>query len=314
MAGSWQDNGVEAPGPWDQALKVQATGQPFQLLVTAGHAKAAGFHYELDANAVILFEENKTTSSRTDRVVLKLDRQTNTVALTVKKGGAVAPPVDRTWDSLEVPLATFTVRANSDTVVPADLVDMREFTSSGVQMLPAVSVSGSRQLSEGQLGYDPTAKKFYARENSRQFELGPPADLSPYLTKSDANLTYAQRVHSHTFFASPLGFTWESGLRVDTAMAYSRAGVAYMSFSLERTASGTLPSGSVFGSIIATPYSWMLLNAYVFSENLSTVTKAGAVMLGNDGRMWTYNTFWGSGESLVVSGSFLLSPGTISVT
>ncbi|WP_433434514.1 hypothetical protein [Nonomuraea sp. CA-141351] len=315
MAGSWQDNGVDARGPWDQALKVLTTGQPFQLLVTSGNAKVAGFHYELDANTVVLFQENKTTASRTDRVVLKLDRETNTVALTVKQGGATAPPIDRSWDALEIPLATFTVRANSDTVVPADLTDVREFVSSGVQMLPAVSGPGARQLTEGQIGYNPTAAKFYARDNAREFELGPPQDLSPYVKKTDANLSYAPRVHSHTFYASPLSFTWQSGLRVDTAQAYARAGVAHFSFSLDRTASGTLPSGTVFASINALPYAgYPLFIAYVFSDNASTLTKAGCVALNPNGEFYTYNTFWGSGENIIVSGSYLIAPGSVTVT
>ncbi|MEU4579984.1 hypothetical protein [Nonomuraea sp. NPDC023979] len=255
MAGSWQTNGVDAPGPWDQALKVLSTGQPFQLLVTAGNAKCAGFHYELDANTMILFAENKTTSERTDRVVLKLDRETNTVALAVKQGGITAPPVDRSWNSLEIPLATFIVRANSDTVVPADLVDVREFVSSGVQMLsPAHGEPGARQLAEGQLGYDPTAKKFLAKDGAREFELGPPQDLSPYLTKGEAVMGYAVRNHQHNMAAYPSSV---SDIHSDAAVLLNqiRCWGRWASVSLivsPPPAWGTVVGGSAIGIIADT--------------------------------------------------------------
>ncbi|MEV0823857.1 hypothetical protein [Nonomuraea rubra] len=313
MAGSWQDNGVDARGPWDQALKVLTTGQPFQLLVTAGGAKVAGFHYELDANTVVLFEENKTTSSRTDRVVLKLNRETNTVALAVRQGGATAPPVDRTSDALEVPLATFIVRANSDTVAPADLSDVREFVSSGVQMLPPFSDAASRELAEGQIGYSPTAKKFYARDSTRQFELGPPQDLAPYIKTTDANLNYAKSVHSHPVLATYPTLSFESGFNVQHAEAHARVGIVRFHMYLERTASGTLPSGSTIAHINVTPLNWPLFVAYVFSDNLSSVTKAGAIALTNTGDFYTYNTFWGSGENLIVSGTYMTS-GSVRIT
>ncbi|GAA3473879.1 hypothetical protein [Nonomuraea roseola] len=198
MASGWQDDGVDAPTPANTSLKVVTTGQPFTLLVKAGHAKVAGFHYHLDADKTVLFEENTSANLRVDRLVLRLNRDSNTVTLAVKKGpgtGTTVPPaVDRSWASPEVPLANFIVRANSDTVAPADLTDAREFVSSGVQMLsPANAASGSRQLSEGQIGYDPTARKFYAQASASKIEIGAQPDLSPYLTASSAQTTYVAK-------------------------------------------------------------------------------------------------------------------------
>lgn len=203
MARSWQTNGVDAPGPSDSALKVEATGQPFTLLVRAGHAKLSGFHYHLDADQTILFEGNQTTSVRVDRVVLALDRDTNTVSLKIKTGvsGSSAPPaIDRSWETTELPLAVYTVRANSDTVDPGDLIDAREFVSKGVQMLSLASPStGARQLAEGEIGYDPVAKHFYAQEASARIQIGEQPDLSPYLTKSSAASTYSELGHTHPY-------------------------------------------------------------------------------------------------------------------
>ncbi|MFI9591041.1 hypothetical protein [Nonomuraea sp. NPDC052265] len=319
MAGSWQTNGVDAPGPWANGLKVVATGQPFQLVVNAGHAKVAGFHYELDVNQTVLIEQNKSASTRMDRIVLKLDREANRVALTVKtgvaNGSSTPPPLDRSWEGVEIPLAVFSVRGNSDTVLPADIWDTREFVSNGVQMLsPAGTSYGARQLAEGQLGYNPNAKKFYARDASREFELGPPQDLSPYLTKSVAGVTYAQRVHSHALNITPLNFTWQSGYSVQAANAYARAGAVHFHFSLERTASGVMPSGTNFASINAAPYGWPMFVSYVSTDNLSTVTKAACVALDPSGTFYTYRTFWGAGETLIVSGSYVMTPGSISIT
>jgi hypothetical protein len=197
MARAWQVNGVDAPGPSDNSLKVEATGQPFTLLVRSGHAKLAGFHYHLDGDQTVLFEANPNATVRIDRLVLRLNRETNTVALAVKKGlqGSSTPPaLDRSWESPELPLAYFTIRANNDTIAPADLMDAREFVASGVQMLPTAPASaGARQLAVGQIGYDPAADKFYAQETDRKFELSAPPDLSPYLTKTSAVSTYLSK-------------------------------------------------------------------------------------------------------------------------
>ncbi|MEQ4716093.1 hypothetical protein [Nonomuraea sp. B19D2] len=208
MASSWQTDGVDSPGPSGDSLKVSTTGQPFTLLVKAGHANLAGFHYELDLDQSVLFEANTAADIRVDRLVLRLNRETNTVALAVKKGavGSSTPPgIDRSWASPEIPLAYFTLRANSDTVAPADLVDAREFVASGVQMLsPASASTGARQLAEGQIGYDPVAQKFYAQEAATKVEIGKQPDLSPYLTRSDAQSTYSPLGHTHSYMSNSI--------------------------------------------------------------------------------------------------------------
>ncbi|MFE0151381.1 hypothetical protein ACFWY5_29840 [Nonomuraea sp. NPDC059007] len=191
LAGGWQDDGVESPGPWNTALRVSATGQPNTLRVTAGHAKLAGIHYHLDADLTALYDSNATSLPRVDRVVLRLDREANRITVVVKKGAPAAspvlPPVDRSWNSPEIPLASVTVKANTNIVVPADVVDCREFTSNGVQVLSTAAAStGSRQLVEGQMGYDPTAGKFYAQEKTQRIQIGDAtkAELANYATKN----------------------------------------------------------------------------------------------------------------------------------
>ncbi|GAA0955331.1 hypothetical protein GCM10009560_79190 [Nonomuraea longicatena] len=184
MAAGWQTDGVDASGPASDALRVSITGLPFTLRIRSGDAKLTGFHYRLDQDQTVLFAENSSTEVRVDRLVLKLDRETNSISLKVKQGGPGSlspPPVDRSWDSPEIPIAIFTIRANSDTVVASDLTDTREFVSTGVQMLSAASATtGARQLEIGEVGYDPTVGRFYARSATHgRLEFGQPPPVVP---------------------------------------------------------------------------------------------------------------------------------------
>ncbi|WP_433224463.1 hypothetical protein [Microtetraspora malaysiensis] len=159
MASAWQDNGVDAvPGGSD--LRVSSSGEPNKLKAAPGHANIAGFHYHLDADAEIGFTSNTSSNPRMDLVVLRLDRAANRIYLTVKAGVASASPVapspDRSWQSPEVPLATILVPANSTTVTPSNVVDVREYRGSRIGV-----VNDPGSLPEGVIGYRPSDGSFY---------------------------------------------------------------------------------------------------------------------------------------------------------
>lgn len=272
MARAWSTNGVEASGPADSTLKVEVTGQPFTVLVRAGHAKLAGFHYHLTADQTVLFDANPNASIRVDRLVLRLDRESNTVALVVKKGiqGVATPPVvDRSWETPELPIAYFTVRANSDTVAPADLVDAREYLASGVQMLPTASAaSGARQLATGQIGYDPTADRFYAQQSATKFEIGAPPDFSPYLTKTSAQSTYLAKSDAQSTYMAKAASSGTASLQgsFSGGVSWVRSGsftsisgsLAYTSGDVSETIPGStlafsFPSPTSFAGSITVP-------------------------------------------------------------
>ncbi|MFD8527810.1 hypothetical protein ACFV0L_10420 [Streptosporangium canum] len=213
LARGWQDNGVDAPGPWISDLKVVSQSEVLALRVTPGHAFLEGFHYHLDAEKVINFAQNTDPNPRIDLVVLRLDRNLNTVALAVKQGAPssapVTPGVDRSWSSPEIPLASFRVRGNASSVVPAEVTDVREYRGSRVRV-----VEDPAAMPEGALVYKASTGKFYARGKAgSSIELGASTDLTPYLTKSEAAYTYATKPDYTNYFtySSSNGFSHVTG-------------------------------------------------------------------------------------------------------
>lgn len=163
MADSWQDDGVEAQGTWDTPLKVTSANEALILHAAPGHANIAGFHYEMDAAKNLTFAANTTGNPRLDRFVLKLDRGTNTISFLYKQGtpaaSPIAPPVYKGSDAPEILLATFTVRANSSTVLPAECLDEREFIGKRIR-------TGEAGFGRGNIHYRPSDDKFYVNRNS----------------------------------------------------------------------------------------------------------------------------------------------------
>jgi hypothetical protein len=131
LAGSWQDNGVDCAGPWQNDLKVSSQAEDLTLSVAPGHAFIEGFHFHLTETTAVYFTANPTTSPRLDLVVLALDKTSNTISLEVKPGvpstNPAPPALDSSRDTREIPLATIRVRPSSTTVLPAEVTDAREY-------------------------------------------------------------------------------------------------------------------------------------------------------------------------------------------
>lgn len=163
MADPWQDDGVFALGNWIPALQLTSAQEALILHIAAGEANIAGFHYELDAPKNVSFATNATANPRLDRYVLKLDRSTNTIAFLYKQGTAaaspIAPSVYKGNDAPEILIATFQVRANSSTVLPADIIDDREFAGRRIR-------TGESGFGRGNIHYRPSDDKFYVNRNS----------------------------------------------------------------------------------------------------------------------------------------------------
>lgn len=198
LAGAWQDDGVQAHGPWENALKVTSNNEALILHVDEGHANIAGIHYHLDEEKTLAFGANASANSRIDRVVLKLDRVSNTISIQIKTGVAatspVAPSVDRSWASPEISLATFIVRGNSSAVLPAEVSDERDFIG---RYIKVSEDTGS--YPRGSIGYDPANDDFYATFSGGPVLLrtGPEPSLAAYLTSANAAATYSVLGHNH---------------------------------------------------------------------------------------------------------------------
>lgn len=161
LASPWQADGVVAPGTWDNALQVTSANENLTIHVAAGHGVVSGFHYQLDTAKTMTIAANVSATPRIDRVVLKLDRVTNTIAFLYKQGvpatSPVPPSIDKSWASPEVAIAAFTVRANASAVLPAEVVDEREFIGRYVRVTesPAAQVQGT-------ISYRPSTQTFHA--------------------------------------------------------------------------------------------------------------------------------------------------------
>ncbi|MEU1881897.1 hypothetical protein ABZ470_31745 [Streptosporangium sp. NPDC020072] len=195
MASVWQDDGIQAPGPWDAALKVTSANESLVLHVAPGHATVGGMHYHLDASKTIAFASNGAANSRIDRIVLKLDRVSNTVAFAYKQGtpaaSPIAPPVDRSWSSPEISICTFTVRPGQSAVLPAEVYDERDFLGRYIK------VTESASIPRGGIAYRPSADRFYMQGSSALTEVGKAAH--------NHDSSYAPLGHTHPY--SPLGHT-----------------------------------------------------------------------------------------------------------
>lgn len=330
LSRQWQDNGVEAYGPSDDALKVSSQAAPLELIVHPGHAFLDGFHYHLDEIKTIFFGENPTNQSRIDRVVLRLDRAENTATVTVKQGvpadSPVPPVVDTSWETPELSLATFLIRGGTNTVAPSDVVDTRPFMGRRVRVADDLT-----PYPVGTVGYRPISDSWgLVRANKTVAQIATMGDIpdvdaainahafSPnahpeYMTVGQGDSRYATRGHVHTFTVGSPVIQAGSRYQSEYASGYGRAGVASISLMFLRTYSGGPYLTEHIGQVSAPylPYGETLLPAYVFSADRATVTKAGAVRIHTDGDIETFDTYVGQGERIIVSGCYLTAPATI---
>lgn len=113
------------------ALEVRCEGTDLRTYVTPGKAIMEGYAYENTNNLYLQHELPEATLDRIDRIVLRLDKrnQSRFIRLFVIQGEAsatpVAPTLQRDEFIYELSLAQIRVRANTASLVPADLIDER---------------------------------------------------------------------------------------------------------------------------------------------------------------------------------------------
>ncbi|MEU7863481.1 hypothetical protein [Nonomuraea sp. NPDC049141] len=161
MAETWQDDGVNADGPWQTDLQVFSNNEPFTLYVRPGRAFVSGFHYYLDSQASLTFEGNTASQTRYDLIVLRVNRSANRVELGIRKGtpGGAVPTPDRSWETREFPLARISLPANATSVQAGSVEDYREFKGKRVRTFVNGSTSA---IPEGSLYYSTFSKRFFA--------------------------------------------------------------------------------------------------------------------------------------------------------
>ncbi|MFE0151380.1 hypothetical protein ACFWY5_29835 [Nonomuraea sp. NPDC059007] len=195
MAASWQDNGVDAEGPWNPDLKVSKGPQPYSVNVEPGQANLAGFRYQLTARQTIPLSGNATAYSRIDLLVLRLNREINRVSLAVRQGAPAATPVapnaNRTWAEPEIPLAQFKVLPNASSDSVQEIKDVREYVGRRILVFP------HDPIPRGSIVYQPEQDRFLAVKSTGSIELGAPPDLSGYVTIPAGDDRWAAKNHRH---------------------------------------------------------------------------------------------------------------------
>lgn len=113
------------------ALAVHCEGTDMRTYVDAGKAAIEGYFYENTSALYLAHALPEASLDRIDRIVLRLDtrNQSRFIRLFVVQGQSsatpVAPALQRDEYIFELCLAEIRVRANTSTLVPADLVDKR---------------------------------------------------------------------------------------------------------------------------------------------------------------------------------------------
>jgi len=260
MAGAWQDDGVQAAGPWQTPLKVTSANEALTLHIAPGHANLSGMHYHLDASKTIDFAANPSGNDRLDRVVLKLDRDTNVISFVVKQGTAatspVAPGVDRSWSSPEINIATFRVRGSSSSVLPLEVYDERDFigryikVTENASLVPQGGIRYSQAEDEFWMGgvtpfrvgrwvhnHDSSYANISHNHNSAYAALG-----------HNHNTAYAALGHTHDFSTGSSTFTVSSGYTAlqNTLTCWGRLVSATLVLTPN---SGTISSNTVIANI-----------------------------------------------------------------
>lgn len=130
------------------ALVVGAPGGMF-VSVGAGEAMVEGFWYKNTATLNLPVSSNTSGLSRTDLVVLRLDRVSNTLSAAVVEGtpGAGTPILTQLAGTVwEIALATITIPTGTTSAITAGmLADLRTYSR---------TVRNLRDIADGVVGYD----------------------------------------------------------------------------------------------------------------------------------------------------------------
>jgi hypothetical protein len=163
MASNWQDDGVIVGSVINStSLTVVSTGAANTVVLQPGSAMIQGFMYRNTEALPLTFATNTSSvGPRRDRVVLQLDRNTNTIQAIVKQGtpsGSPVPPgLNTTYPIYEISLASFSVGINGgNTVTPGAVLMDRPITSRYIRVTDTTTGQP-----EGSILFAPTANKFY---------------------------------------------------------------------------------------------------------------------------------------------------------
>lgn len=131
MARLWRATGVAADEL--DRLAVSADGADMTVDVATGVAWVRGFYFRSDAVETLTIAAADPFDPRIDRVVVRLDRDANTVDLDVLTGAPAADPsapaltqTDVVW---EIELAQVTVPANASAIAAGNVDDTRSIVS-----------------------------------------------------------------------------------------------------------------------------------------------------------------------------------------
>lgn len=253
MADGWQDDGVDAADHRSSDLKVTSNSEPLTLRVAPGRAHVAGFFYELNTDTPVTIEPNTTANPRIDLVALRVNRDSNAVNLVVRQGTPAvtpaAPPLDTSWESREVPLAHVTIRANSASVIPADVEDVRNFA--GKRVVVCTAKTRPEAPGFGQIIYEKDTKRaliFTERYSSTSWQpilYSPPENYAlPMMGKRTSSLS-TQTITTPaagSWYTANVGFTsnwsdtyFDNGLSIfsnsqgTTGLNFINKGVAHIS-------------------------------------------------------------------------------------
>ncbi len=134
MARKWLGSGV-LPDELDE-LEVYADSSGMQVKVKSGQAWMEGHFYESDAEETLAIAAADASNPRIDRVVVRLDRVANTIALAVVTGTAAASPsapaLTQNSSTWELALAQVSVSAGATSIAAGDVTDERSYASNGV--------------------------------------------------------------------------------------------------------------------------------------------------------------------------------------
>lgn len=143
--------------PKGNGLEVFSLEEVGIVRVRAGRATINGFHYQQSGTEVIAVTANaNATLSRIDAVVLRLDLETNVIALEAKQGVPASSPVPPALDANEMLLGTYRVRPSTSTVLSDEVEDGRVFVGRRLQLAHRGFVGNP-----GDMGYDDFAARWY---------------------------------------------------------------------------------------------------------------------------------------------------------
>ncbi|MEJ5222856.1 MAG: hypothetical protein WHV44_00250 [Anaerolineales bacterium] len=157
MARFWRNDGVLYDAL--NRLEVYADSTGMQVKVRSGAAWIKGHYFESDAQETLPISAAHATLNRIDRVVVRLNWTTNTIALAVLTGTPAstptAPALTQSSTIWEISLAQVYVGAAVSTIAAGNVTDERPWAAGGEQnfSIQVIIGNGIDVLTNGVKGY-----------------------------------------------------------------------------------------------------------------------------------------------------------------